>query len=70
MTPVVSDGQLLHRCIQAINGGSHLTALFMDLRAERVSVSERRLRRLWLEAGGKIRPKTMLYAPGTGPLDR
>lgn len=68
-TPL-TDEELLARCREAVEAGTAMTTFHYQLTSEGCACEQYRLRRLWVEAGGSIREKRMLYAPGCGPMDR
>jgi hypothetical protein len=64
----LTDGELALLIEREIDEGGNYTQLCYQLRADGYAISEKRLRRLWEQAGGYIRPRSNLYAPGTGPF--
>lgn len=65
-----TDDEIRARCRDAIARGDAMTTLLYQMTRDGLACDPNRLRRLWLEVGGTIREKRMLYAAGCGPMDR
>lgn len=65
----MTDDELQDLAAQAIADGVAFTTFIYSLRSQSFSFSDQRARRMWDSLGGPIRPKTSLYAPGTGPTE-
>lgn len=69
MDPVHSDDELLAACRAAVAAGESFTATAHKLRGRRVRFDDKRLLRLWKQAGGPLRRYVRTYPFGTGPKD-